>query len=45
MVADLLRSEKPVDAVTLHAAIRRATIGLKFQPVFMGSAFKNRGEP
>mmetsp|Transcript_8784 Transcript_8784/g.18768 ORF Transcript_8784/g.18768 Transcript_8784/m.18768 type:complete len:784 (-) Transcript_8784:787-3138(-) len=42
-VADLFLSEKPVEAAVMHDAIRRATIGLKFQPVFMGSAFKNRG--
>ncbi len=42
-LAELFLSEAPVDGPTLAAAIRRATLGLAFQPVFMGSAFKNRG--
>eukprot|EP00798_Chlamydomonas_sp_ICE-L_P017594 gene17594-23923_t len=42
-IADLFLSEKPVEAAELKAGIRRATIAQKFQPVFMGSAFKNRG--
>jgi len=42
-VAELFLNEQPVDADTLRAAIRRATLALKFQPVLMGSAFKNKG--
>lgn len=42
-LAELFLSEAPVDGPTLAAAIRRATLALAFQPVFMGSAFKNRG--
>ncbi len=33
--------EPPMDALKL--AIRKATIGLKFTPVFCGSAYKNKG--
>jgi elongation factor G len=32
-----------IGAADLKAAIRRATLALKLAPVFMGSAFKNRG--
>jgi elongation factor G len=35
--------EEPIDAAFLAAGIRRATIALKFVPVFMGSAYKNKG--
>lgn len=31
-----------VDDATLKAAMRRATVALKFVPVFMGSAYKNK---
>ncbi len=37
-----LMEEEPTEQ-ELQAAIRKATIGLKFVPVFCGSAFKNRG--
>lgn len=41
-VADLFLSEAVVSPEVLTSAIRRATLALKFQPVFMGSAFKNK---
>ncbi len=42
-IADLFLSEAPVPGDALEAGIRRATLAQKFQPVFMGSAFKNKG--
>ena len=43
VIADLFLAEEEPDVPTLRAAIRRQTIALKFVPVFMGSAFKNKG--
>ena len=42
-IADLFLLEEEPDVPTLRAAIRRQTIGLAFVPVFMGSAYKNKG--
>jgi elongation factor G len=41
-IADKFLAEQPVSDEELTAAIRKATIDLKFTPVFMGSAFKNK---
>ena len=35
-VGELFLMEEPVDCETLRAGIRRATLALKFVPVFMG---------
>jgi translation elongation factor EF-G len=43
-LAELFLAEEPISAEALAAAIRRATLALRFQPVFMGSAFKNKGK-
>ncbi|PHZ07838.1 translation elongation factor G [Rhizopus microsporus ATCC 52813] len=40
-IADLYLAEEIPTAEQLVAAVRRATISLKFTPVLMGSAFKN----
>lgn len=40
-IADIYLNEEIPTAEQFTAAIRRATIGLKFTPVLMGSAFKN----
>ena len=42
-VAELFVMEEEPSVDQLRAAIRRQTIAQKFVPVFMGSAFKNKG--
>lgn len=42
-VGEKFLMEEPMDEAFLKAGIRRATISLKFVPVFMGSAYKNKG--
>ena len=42
-VGELFLMEEEVTNEVLGAAIRRATVALKFVPVMMGSAFKNKG--
>ncbi|KAJ9508924.1 hypothetical protein QJQ45_028252 [Haematococcus lacustris] len=42
-VAELFLGEEAVSPEALQAGIRRATLAQRFQPVFMGSAFKNKG--
>ena len=42
-VGDLFIAEEHVSSEVLTAAVRRATVARTFVPVFMGSAFKNKG--
>lgn len=42
-LAEKFLSDEPITANDLERAIRRAVISLKFFPVFMGSAYKNKG--
>lgn len=42
-IGDLLINDEQPNNAQIAAAIRRSTIGLKFSPVFMGSAIKNTG--
>ena len=42
-IAEMIIEEKPVDALTLKAAIRRLTCKLELVPVLCGSAFRKRG--
>ena len=43
VVAELVLEEKPIDAPTLKAAIRRLTCKIELVPVLCGSAFKKKG--
>ncbi|XP_074310778.1 elongation factor G-1, mitochondrial-like [Silene latifolia] len=42
-LAELFLADEPISSSDLEDAIRRVTISRKFVPVFMGSAFKNKG--
>ncbi|KAJ3057139.1 Elongation factor G, mitochondrial [Rhizophlyctis rosea] len=42
-IAEIYLNEETPTPEQLHAAIRRATIARKFCPVFLGSAYHNRG--
>jgi elongation factor G len=42
-IADLVIADQQPTREQLVTAIRRATVGLKFSPVFLGSAIKNTG--
>ena len=42
-IAELVLDEKPIDAATLKAAIRRLTCRIELIPVLCGSAFKKKG--
>lgn len=42
-LAEQFLAEEAVQTEDLRAAIRRATLALKFVPLFMGSAYKNKG--
>ncbi|KAJ7003838.1 elongation factor G-1, partial [Populus alba x Populus x berolinensis] len=42
-LADAFLTDEPISSSDLEEAIRRATVAKKFVPVFMGSAFKNKG--
>lgn len=42
-IEELYLNEKPISEEQLKKAIRRQTLALKFCPVFMGSAYKNKG--
>ncbi|GJM99639.1 hypothetical protein PR202_ga16760 [Eleusine coracana subsp. coracana] len=42
-LAEAFLNDEPIEANQLKAAIRRATVARKFIPVYMGSAFKNKG--
>jgi elongation factor G len=43
VIAELVLEDKPIDAPTLKAAIRRLTCKIELVPVLCGSAFKKKG--
>jgi hypothetical protein len=43
VLAEKVINEEPISSKDLKEAIRRAVVALRFQPVFLGSAFKNKG--
>jgi elongation factor G len=42
-LCDKFLNEEPISVLDIQQALRRATVSLKFTPVFMGSAIKNTG--
>lgn len=42
-LAEVFLNDEPISSTDLEEAIRRSTVARKFVPVFMGSAFKNKG--
>lgn len=42
-LCDLFLNEQPISEYDIASAIRRATVALRFTPVFVGSAIKNTG--
>ncbi|XP_048334616.2 elongation factor G-2, mitochondrial [Ziziphus jujuba] len=42
-LAEAFLNDEPISSTDLEEAVRRATVAKKFVPVFMGSAFKNKG--
>ncbi|WRT63254.1 elongation factor G, mitochondrial [Kwoniella shivajii] len=42
-LCDLFLDESPINELDIAQALRRATVSLRFTPVFMGSAIKNTG--
>src|SRR5579859_4433538 len=43
LIAEMVLEERPIDAPTLKAAIRRLTCKIELVPVLCGSAFKKKG--
>lgn len=43
MLEEKYLNEEPITEADIKASIRKSTIALKFAPVFMGSAYKNKG--